>query len=256
MLFATAVYSCIIGISRQQYFYHMEYTVKKLLLILIMLGSISLLAAQAKISRVFFVNLYNEPVDVRLGDEDDYIFLMEDLNPNVTTYLVESKLPGEYQLWYKLPSDEEWFYWSDPEGYPYTCLVENDKAYCISMDVNGWINFTTLDIESRGGSKVCFFNGTGSKLSSMQVGRNWGNADQEALDLEPYAMTNFLAVTPGKKSLYWQFPDQVASSRYYYYPDTTGKAAEIFDFKIDNYYLFLAFTDESIDKMILYNITP
>jgi len=230
---------------------------KKIVLILMMISiSLGILNAQSRIAKVFFVNLYNQKVDVRLGEEDDYVFTMAGLDSFSPTYMLETRDFGEYDLWYRLTGDEEWYIWADKDSNPIMCPVQAGQAHCIIADSDGYMSYYTITEEKGSGARVCFFNGSPSTMARMEVGSEWGEADAFTSNLESYAITNYVSVVSGNYNIYWQLPDQVDNDYYYFYPDESGENAHTFNFKPGNYYLFLAYQKDKGDYSVLYNITP
>ena len=70
-------------------------------------------------AKIFFLNLYDQNADVRLGEEKDFVFLMEGLKPYQASRLLNTTNTGSYTLYFKESSSKEWFYWSD-ENEPYS----------------------------------------------------------------------------------------------------------------------------------------
>lgn len=208
-------------------------------------------------TKIFYVNLFDDDVDVRLGDEDDYIFRMIGLEAFSSTYLLETDETGSFKLYFKLNSEDEWYYWVDDDDSPYYCSVERGKSYCILIGWDGRPEYFELNESRSGYPKVCFLNGSRSELTRMEVANEWRDSDIAfANNLSTNTITNFVAIDPGNYSLFWQFPEQEDYDEYYYYPDDSGEYAEVFSFREDNYYLFLAYTVGRTDYAILYNITP
>lgn len=211
----------------------------------------------SKASKICFINLYNEKVDVRLGEETSYVFIMEGLDPFTSTYLLKTSGYGEYKLYYKLSSEKKWDYWVDKKDVPYYCAVESGKSHCIVIDADGNANYFTLTEYEGPGARVCFFNGSDTKMSRMEVGTDWNDETVAYTeDLDSFVISNFVTIKSGNYSIFWQFPSQKRNSTWFYYPDSSGKNKEIFDFKNGSYYLFLAYTKGRDDYAVLYNITP
>jgi hypothetical protein len=207
-------------------------------------------------AKIFFVNLYDDWVDARLGDDYNYVFLMEGLGPSDATYMLETWDYGVYTLWFKLNYEREWWYWWDEYTEdPIDCWVDPGYSYCILMDPDGYPEFFTLTEGSGRGAQVCFLNGTPEDLTRMEIGEWWGDPVAYCDRLEWYTITNFVNIPEGWYSLYWQYPFQRRSGEYYFYPDNSG-GEEIFYFARGDYALFLAYEEYGEPYVNLFYITP
>lgn len=209
-------------------------------------------------SKIFFVNLYYSDLDVRLGDENNYIFKMINLSSYNATYLLPTTRPGNYNLYFKLSTSDTWIAWGNEKGEKYNCLVEENKSHCILAGTDGNMQFFTMDEEKNTGPKICFINGSDSKLNRMEISETWKKNVAYAFEgLEKNLISNFLAFNEGEYSIYWQFPGgQERSNSYFYIPDESGNSPLIFEFRNENYYIFMAFTESREDYGRLITITP
>lgn len=233
--------------------------IKKLLffIFLFLLLTTAFLFSQERITKIFFVNLYAENVDVQLGEENNFVFKMEGLEPYSSTYMLKTTKTGQYKLYFKKSSDSEYFFWSKDGTTPIKCDVEAGKSHCILIDYNGAAEYFTLEENFQNGASVCFLNGSDSLLTKMEVGTDWEtNTVAFVEDLDVYMITNFVTFNPGKYSLFWQYPAQKEKKRWFYLLNSSGKDKEILNFTNGSYYLFLAYTDGRNDYAKLINITP
>jgi hypothetical protein len=225
-----------------------------ILLLVSILCTGSLLAFTPKI---FYVNLYDKAVDVRLGTTNNYVFIMNGLGPNKATYMVNASSTGSYGLYFKVSTKDEWTLWTDENDKAYSCDVENNKDNCIVTGTDGHVEFFTLEeADNDAGAKVCFFNGTESKLPRMEVGSVWGTPKAYIDDLSPNAVSTFVTITPGDYSIFWQFPEQKKKDKYYFNTGSDNKTAEKYTFENGDYFLFLTYSDGRTDYGTLYTITP
>ncbi|MCG8570569.1 MAG: hypothetical protein MJB14_10555 [Spirochaetes bacterium] len=218
---------------------------------------LSLSFGQSRVAKIFYVNLYSVPVDIRLGDEDNYIFYRDALESYDSTYLLEVEDFGDYMLYFKTSGEKEWYYWGDDNSQPYYCEVRSGKTHCIVVGVDGRLAYYFLE-EPRGkGPKICFLNGTDSELSTMEVGKEFGDYDVAYVeDLSQDTVTNFVVFKEGRYSLYWEFPWQKNRNKYFFYPDETGMEPERILFENNRYYLFLAYSADQDDYAFYIDITP
>lgn len=206
-------------------------------------------------AKICFVNIYEQTLDVRLGEEDNYVFLMEGLEPFLTTRLLNTTNYGNYILYFKLSSEKDWQFWGENDQ-PYYCEVEAGNNYSIVAGYDGTMSYYSMSENASEGAKVCFFNGTSEKIARMEVGKDWNEKTVAYIDNIPSdIISTFVTVTPGNYSLFWQFPSQVRIDEYYFYPTEDGQL-EVFYLGKGKYYLFLAFTIGRDDRVEFYDITP
>jgi len=224
--------------------------------IFFILISSSVWAQVGRPSKVFYVNLYSEKVDVRLGDSENYVFNAVGLDPNNVTYYSKTYDFGEYVLYFKLTSEDEWQEWTDEEGYLIQCPVKSDEIHSIIIGPEGAVDYYSLTADRQNGAKVCFINGADAKLSKMEIGVEFDDNDIAYIDdFDPLGISNFVTIEPGTYSLFWQFLNQKINDDYYFYPGDIGTEYELFDFEDGGYYVFLAYTFSREDFAILYEIT-
>jgi hypothetical protein len=208
-------------------------------------------------SKIFYVNLFPDMVDVRLGDSDNYVFEGVGLESNKVTYYVETTDFGDYVLYFKLSSEDEWIQWTDEEGYLYECPVNPGELHTIIIGPDGSVDYYSLKADRRRGAKICFINGSDAPVSKMEVGVEFDDNDVAYIeDFNPLEVSNFVTASPGYYSLFWQFPSQEVYEEYYFYPDESGDGYELFDFEEGKYYVFLVYTESRNDYAVLYDITP
>ena len=202
--------------------------------------------------KIFYVNLYNKAVDVRLGSESNYIFIMNGLGPKKATYMVNANPTGSYNLYFKVSTKNEWIQWADASDNAFSCDVVADKDYCIVTGTDGNAMFYTLEEPDETGAKVCFFNGTDANISRMEIGEYWGTPKAFIDDLSPNAVSSFVVINPGSYSLFWKYCEQKKKTVL----ADDGKSSEVYSFESGTYYLFLTYLENSVDYGILYIITP
>jgi hypothetical protein len=214
-------------------------------------------AQVGKPSKIFYVNLYREMVDVRLGDSENYVFEGSGLEPNSVTYYVETTDFGDYVLYFKLSSENRWIEWTDDSGYFYECPVNPGELHTIIIGPDGSVDYYSLEADRLSGAKICFINGSDAQLAKMEVGEEFDDNNVAYIeDFNPMEVSNFVTATPGYYSLFWQFPSQEVMDDYYFYPDESGEDYEIFYFEESRYYVFLVYTVSRDDYAVLYDITP
>ncbi len=227
---------------------------KKFMLVMVLFIALGIFAKPAKI---FIVNLYEEPVDIRLGESGDPVVYKYNLKSYGATRMTYTTKYGDYTLYFKLSSSDEWYKWADENGDVWSCPVKADKNYCILIGNDGYLNYYTLTEDNKKGPKVCFLNGSDKRVKRMEISKNWkSNVQAYCVDFNPNDISNFVTFSKGSYSMFWQFPFQVADDDYYYNPndDRTGK--EIFKFVDGEYDLFLIYTKGDAEYGVLYEITP
>lgn len=221
---------------------------------IILTANIIIFAGPAK---VFCVNLYAENFDFRLGEESKPVISFNGLKPYTPTRMLSSNNFGDHKFYFKLSTEKTFYFWALDGKNAEICPVEADKTYCFVIGVDGSIEYYILDEKKDNNPKVCFLNGSNSTITRMEIGKEF-KTDYAAYmeDIKENGISTFVSVKPDNYNCFWQFPEQVKSKEWYYYPDATGKKAEIFSFKNGNYFLFLAYTQGRDDYAMLWNITP
>ena len=208
------------------------------------------------LSKIFFVNFFSESVDVRLGEEGEDVFQMIGLEPNLTTYLLNTDSFGSYTLYVKLNSSEEWNPFVDNNGKIISCNVEPGKTHCIIIGSDGAIRYFTIKEDAGSGAKISFLNGNNTDVSRMEVSNDWGdNVVGYTENLIGLGLTDFVTFESGNYSLFWQFPDQQSRENYYYYADMEGNR-NVITFEDGNYYLFICYKMDDLDYANVFIITP
>lgn len=225
-----------------------------LTLIFILINAKTFAADNAKI---FCINLYGSKIDFRLGEEKDPVFFMNGLDSFNSTSLLSTSKTGIYTFYFKESTEKKYYFWAKDGKTPEKCPVESGKIYCFVIGVDGSVEYYILTEGKDDNPKVCFLNGSDTDMSRMEVSKSWKNNPVAYVDnLKQNAITNFVSVAVNNYSAYWQFPVQVKTSEYYFYPDKSGKNAEIFSFKKGNYFIFLAYTYNREDYAVIWDITP
>lgn len=224
---------------------------RKIFMVLFAICAVTLWSQSAKI---FFVNLFSEPVDIRLGEENNPVFYMNDVDTFTSSTLLTTTAYGSYKLYFKKSTGSKYYYWIDDNEEVMWLPVESGEIYCIVIGTDGVPNYFGLTGGSSRGPKVCFFNGTYYSLERMEVGDEWNEGTVAYTNnLGPDTITNFVTVSPGDYGIFWMFD---GDDMYYYYPDSSGEV-QYYSFDNGEYYLFLAGINSNGDPgAILYNISP
>ncbi len=231
---------------------------KKVTVSIILILSICVLVAGEQ-AKIFCVNLYSEETDIRLGAQDDYVFLMEGIPEFAASYLLATEATGVYNLYFKLASEDEWYFWADDHGSPYECPVNEDYIYCILIDTQGKVEYYQLTEDfAKNQVKVCFLNGTDDTLAGMAVSKSWADVPVAYVeDVASMSISNFISFKPSTYSLFWQFPSQVKLKQYFFLPDEeNAKKPMELPFSRNAYYLYLTYTKGRTDYATLIDITP
>ena len=208
-----------------------------------------------KDAKVFFINLYDQPFDVRLGESTKPVFTMTNLPPRETSHLLNTTELEENFLYYKPSSEDTWMRWKNDQNIPYSCSVEGGKIHAIVARQNGEMSYFTLEDDVGFSPKITMLNGSEKTLDHMKIGKNW-EFDSVAYidDFGPYEMTNFKSIPSGDYGLFW-LPLGSRSSGYYYLPEgNTGNIKQL-SFETGKYYIYFIFSEENILHAGLYDIT-
>lgn len=216
------------------------------------LSSITLWVKDAKI---FFVNLYPEPFDVRLGESMKPVFTMNNLPPHESSHLLNTTDLEENFLYFKASSQREWNIWKNDENIPYYCQVQGGKIHAIVAQQDGSMNYYILDDDAGFKPKISMLNGSYKDMNIMKIGEDWEFSSVAYVDdLGPYEMTNFTSIPSGEYGLFW-LPQGTRESGYYFLPQTgTGKSKKV-PFEPGKYYIYFIFSDNNILHAGLYDIT-
>uniref|UniRef100_A0A7C4UCB3 Uncharacterized protein n=1 Tax=candidate division WOR-3 bacterium TaxID=2052148 RepID=A0A7C4UCB3_UNCW3 len=227
---------------------------KRFLLVFVLFVVVGIFAKPAK---VFIVNLFNESVDVRLGESDNPVVHKYNLKPYSSTKLARTEKYGDYILYFKLSDSLNWYRWADEDGNVLYCSVKKDKNYCILIGNDGGINYYSLSEDNEKGPKIAFLNGSDKRVKRMEISKKWkDNVQAYCVDFDPNDLSNLVSFKKGNYSMFWQFPSQVKEDDYYYYPNEERTGPEVFKFVDGEYDLFLIYSIGDSEYGILYEITP
>lgn len=227
---------------------------KKIVFIFLILLVFSITGLYSQNAKIFYVNLANERMDVRLGEEYDHVFKMPGIEPFKSTYMHEIYREGNYKLYYKPTWQNEWLVWGDVE--PNSCSIQYRGIYSIVIDRDGNPDFHVITEVPTILPKVCVLNGSRSDVSRIEIGEEWAKRIELTFtDVHSGHLGNFTDMYPGYYSIYWQFPSQKDVNEHYFYSDSSGDKPEVFVFKDFNYYLLLIYTVGRKDYAMLFNIT-
>jgi hypothetical protein len=227
----------------------------KKILILFVLLFISIACIFSATAKVFYVNLFNEKVDVRLGEEKG-VFQKSGLDPFTATRLSIIKKTGSFKLYFKLSDDKKWSFWGDEKtNEPIMCDVNDQEVVCILCGYDGKMDFFTLDEPEGSGAYVCFLNGNDEALTKMSIGKAWGDDIVYTENLDKNALTHFVLLKQGSYGMFWQFQDQAKKGNHFFYPDDNGDI-DMVAFKNGKYYIFMAYLNDGEKYANCFEITP
>ncbi len=213
----------------------------------------SLASAPAKI---FFINLFNDVVDIRLGDESKPVFQAISINPYGFTAMAEVCEFGKHILYFKPAVQIEWNSWSFAD-HDSSCQIDPGKIYCIAIASDGSIHYFTMTEDNAQRAKVCFLNGSHIQVSDMRIAADsLENQAASIQDLEPNTLSNFHTVPAGNYLLFWQFPYQKDAGEFFFYTNNLNSEPEPLIFIDAHYYVFLIYTGNDAVKTLFFDITP
>ncbi len=230
---------------------------KILIIILLVLLKLSIWSQeiQTKTAQMFIINLCSITIDIKLG-ENNSVFYAQEINPFESSDNIQIKDFGDYHLYFKSSSSEEWHLWLNKEGHPLKYEIKQNMNYCIIIGLNGSMNFYVIEDDLKDGAKACFLNGANLNIPRMEISKKWNeNVAAFIEDINENQISNYITIDSGEYSFFWQLPDQKDNSEYFYFPDSTGNHQK-FNFVKGNYYLFLTLVIDDSSYAILYNITP
>ncbi|MBN1797262.1 MAG: hypothetical protein JW822_01705 [Spirochaetales bacterium] len=207
-------------------------------------------------AKIFFINLFNDVVDIRLGDETKPIFLAESINPYGFTALTEVREFGKHILFFKPAVQSEWNSWFTADNDS-TCNIEAGKTYCITITIDGSIHFFTMTEDNEQGAKICFLNGSQIQISDLRIAvDSLENKACSIQDLESDTLSNFYTVAAGNYLLFWQFTFQKETDEFFFYTHNMNNQPEPLLFTDAHYYLFCIYTENDAVKALFFDITP
>lgn len=230
---------------------------KNFTLIIIFLIITTVIAfSEEKSANIFFINLFNKKLDIRLGESENPVFTGNNIDPFSSTSMVKVYSTGRYKLYFKKSEDADFNIWLDDGVNPGYYNIESGKSYCISINPNGRINYFLIEDDPKNGAKVCFINGTDSQLTKMQISKEWDkNIAVYTENINKNSVSNFVSFLPGIYALYWQQQDQKGINEYLYAKKNSGNSKLIYVFRENNYYIYLIYTDNKVNHTKLINIS-
>ncbi|HOJ64176.1 MAG TPA: hypothetical protein PLE45_07120 [Spirochaetota bacterium] len=193
-------------------------------------------------SKIFCVNLYANPIDLMVGEEDSFIFKGVNISSYQASSYVETTESGSYKIYIKESDSDQWISLND-KGNVLTYNIDKGGVYVLVVDTQGLTHFFKCKDSKENGAKILFLNGSQKNVSRMEVSKKWkeGSDGVYTENVPAFTVSNIVALESGKYSLFWQFPDQVKNNNYYYYPDKNGNEFK-YNFDKGKYYLFLVYT--------------
>lgn len=195
-------------------FLSLEGSIKKFFVFLIVLLSLENLFSKS--AKIFIVNVYSQPMDVKLGSGDETVISFSGLEPYQSTVIKYTQNFGKHKLYYKESPENKWNLWKDEDGQTMLCPIEKNKCYCILIGRNGEVDYFVLEEDDLKSPKVSFLNASKRTVLRMEVSKGWNAAVQAyAEKFKPNDISNFVSIKKGNYSLFWQFPYQVEDDTYF-----------------------------------------
>jgi hypothetical protein len=207
-------------------------------------------------AKIFFINLFDDVVDIRLGDQSEPVFQVNSVVPYSFSAMAETHNLGKHVLFFKSSIQTEWNSWSFTD-YNGTCHIESGKIYCISITADGSIHYFTMSEDNKQGAKVCFFNASPFQVADMRIAADALEHQIASIqDLESNTLSNFYTVPPGNYLLFWQFPLQQERGEFFFYTKNKKNKPEPLVFLDTHYYVFLIYIENDAPKALFFDITP
>ncbi|MEJ2664506.1 MAG: hypothetical protein P8107_10765 [Spirochaetia bacterium] len=211
---------------------------------------------EQKPAKIFFVNLFYDVIDIRLGDETDPVYTAKAVKPFSYAPVGKTVRFGRYQLYFKSSNDNRWNSWNFSGDDNYS-EIKPGKIYCIAITTDGAINYFSMNEETGEGAKVCFFNASPIRVSDMRVVLDSAqNLVADIQDLDSNMLSNFYTIPPGRYLLFWQFPFQKSVDEYLFYTQKGTNVPKAFAFRQEHYYVFLICTESDTTKALFFDISP
>jgi hypothetical protein len=213
-------------------------------------------SAEQSPAKIFFINLFYDVVDIRLGRQNQPVYEASAVYPFSYTPLAQTSRFGKYLLYFKPSAQDEWNSWSFNEQDTF-CEVEPGRIYCIVITADGTLNYFSMTEKSGQGARVCFFNASHVPVAEMRISQHTlENRVASIQDLGSNMLSNFTAVPQGTYMLFWQFPFQKQKEEFLFYSRDQKSLPEGLSLLGDHYYVFCIYTENDAIKALFFDITP
>ena len=194
-------------------------------------------------SRVFAVNLWSAPIDLKLGQ--DGIFVTSSLAANMASQMVVFRSVNPRAILYKASSAETWVDTRQAEGKSLAYAIQGGKTYLILVQANGVPGLYELAAADSPGAKIAVFNASEQTLPVLQIGSGFNQGPVvEASDLAP-GWTNFADVPDGKFGAFWTYRSMPTGVGYFYTAGRDGKSLGLTAFNAGGWYVAVIWNDNA-----------
>ena len=152
-------------------------------------------------ARVMVVNLFDQAVDVQLGDQA--VFSVAALAPGQPSALYELAATEGQKLYFKKSQETVWRYYQDAAAQPQSLRLASGSVTVIRFGTAGTVDVIDLPLPSVGGvdqatASYCFFlNGSAVALDGFGLVDASLNRVAEVKAIPAQAFTGLVAVTAG-----------------------------------------------------------
>jgi hypothetical protein len=175
---------------------------KKLLLtvqICFIIAAVTACTFHSEKSSLVAVNFFNQPVDLRIGEEPQPVFFVKALLPREVSPLARTGANGDFPVSYKISGSTVWQRMPKELGSA-LCTISPEAIVLIAVDSRGVVRLTELNDDARPGGRICFVNAANMTVKSVSVVKN----DDEpagvfwARDIKSFSASGFFSVLPGE----------------------------------------------------------
>jgi hypothetical protein len=233
----------------------MKRRIGMMLLFLVLCMAVGGCATEKIPAKLFFINIFHDIVDVRLGPEDHPVYRALAVRPASYSPLSPTSLFGGYPLYFKPTTSERWNTWSfnDQDSI---CNVEPAMIYCIVIAGDGTLNFYTMREKPGPGARICFLNASHVRVARMWIsGRTFENRAAGAENMDSNTLSNFITVPQGAYMLFWQFPFQEDTEEYLYFSRNQRNIPEQLPLQNGHYYIFCIYTENDAVNPLFFDVT-
>jgi hypothetical protein len=232
---------------------------KKLTLLVIFLSFMFGLAFAQTLDgkvRVLFCNFDDAPIYLALGDMDDILLETKEIGAYSTSLMAETSNTGSYELYYANNAEDDWLYWEDEYGEPFTIELEADKVIVIIIRKDGSVYYTSLDYDAGKSAKISLLNQSGKTQNRFEIANEFNDGNVlYSEDLQNDYQTDFANVDNGYYGIYWEDAEVAARGNHYYYPDDEGDVLK-YKFNSPNWYLVALYDKSGATYANIYKVTP
>lgn len=209
-----------------------------------------------KPAKVFALNLWTAPVDLKLGSEG--LFSTTGLAPASASQIVNVEKVAPRAVYYRATASEQWLESKKADGNSLFYDLKQGGIYMVLVQENGVPGLYELNAEPGDKAKIAVFNATGKDLPLLRIGASVSEGVELQGDGLGLGWTDFGDIVAGTHSVFWAYPGMPEGSSYFYIPSRDGTSPGKIRFAAGGWYLLLLRHDSasSTDSGLIWDISP